>query len=236
MFRRTTLTIRPFELIDAPTLRYWQTMPDWPSNALGRLLREGKAANTSPRTTALIAENTCHEPIGIAQLTPTYQSSFTAQFSAAIPDPSTRTIGRGRDLLVLSLGAAFLVYRFTSIIVLIDSDRDWLHQMCRKGGFVDCQRRAIRDETNANTSRSIAALQLSQSDYLRAWGSEFFAKRDEVPWLMANCSHDAFSCAMLQQSTVLQPHRRTENAETSSTNINSSVTNDQTEPLCKVLG
>src|ERR1041385_7945137 len=83
---------------DWHVLNQWRALAEWPAS-------ESAVKNRSTpfsKEVVIIAKDRLAKPIGLAHLSGTGLPDGVAQYSVAIPLQSQRSLGRGRDLLLLT--------------------------------------------------------------------------------------------------------------------------------------
>ena len=171
--------IRPLEPKDLQILHKWREHIYWPRDTYSVLENDPESLLISDEANniVLIGESKINEPIGIAQLASCFSSKECAQYSIIIPEPSDRTFGRSRDLLLLSIGSAFYIYDYKSLVVLVNRHNDKLIKMCLKGGF----------EYEADSDNSDQyLLSTTVKKWMPIWGEELARKGKDVPWFNQN--------------------------------------------------
>jgi hypothetical protein len=164
---------------DWQVLDQWRALPEWPAS-------ESAVKNTiAPfsKEAVIIAKDRLAKPIGLAHLSATGLPDGVAQYGVAIPLESQRSYGRGRDLLLLTIGAAFFVFRYYEIFSIISSDKLWLLKMCLSGGFSE-ERNFRFIGVEATPDNGVQVVRTTPSRWMAIWGDEFWSKAEQDQWLM----------------------------------------------------
>lgn len=156
----------------------WRALPEWPAS-------ESAVKNRSApfsKETVIVATDRLAQPIGLAHLSATGLPDGVAQYSVAIPLESQR-FGRGRDLLLLTIGAAFFVFRYHEIFSIISSDKPWLLKKCRSAGFSEEQNFGFIG-VEATPDIGVKVVRTTPFLWTARWGDEFWNKAEQDQWLM----------------------------------------------------
>src|SRR6185369_9320329 len=130
----------------------------------------------------IIAKDRLAKPIGLAHLSATGLPDGVAQYGVAIPLESQRSFGRGRDLLLLTIGAAFFVFRYHEIFSIISSHKRWLLKMCLSGGFSE-ERNFGFIGVEATPDIEVKVVRTTGIRWTAIWGDEFWHKAEQDQWL-----------------------------------------------------
>ncbi|MBW8034769.1 MAG: hypothetical protein FVQ79_03720 [Planctomycetes bacterium] len=190
MFQKSSVYIRPFESRDLRILKEWRKLDDWPKDAQSTMEKNSEGLpfcrGEQIENVILIAELPGREAIGIAHLTAHDRFNSNVQYSVAIPDPCQRTCRRAKDLLLLSIGAAFYVYGHLRVICLVNSGNRKLIEMCLKGGFREDTVHESGALSDAVLRRKV--LSATSSTWMAIWGAELAQKGRQVPWFNLNAA------------------------------------------------
>ena len=187
MKRRASIVLGLATERDLSALRQWRSLPDWPQMAGSAFSdrQNFRSVLNNHKEIIMIAKTLAEAPIGLAHFSASGLSPGTAQYSAAIPLATERSIGRGRDLLLLTMGAAFFVFRYHEIFSLIDAGKNWLISKCLASGF--CEEPDFRFlGLNALREPGMKILRTTAATWARRWSQEFADKARQDPWLKQN--------------------------------------------------
>lgn len=186
VYRSSCIAIRPFRESDLPYAQGWKRFSEWPKEADSGFssltdYRSIADASSAGKEILLIAEKPENIPIGIAHFSVTGLPKGIAQYSIAMPDPNERSIGRGKEFLLLSLGAAFYIYRFRDVFSLISPAKGWLVAMCLKGGCIEEPDFSFLGISSKPAQERI--LRLGSAEWTALWGHELLHSASRSPWL-----------------------------------------------------
>jgi hypothetical protein len=183
------ILVRPLEKKDLSLLKRWRHSSEWPQKARSILndyeLKQCMFVSGSEQDIILIAEPSGKEPIGLAHLSVSGLPTGIAQYSLAIPEPKQRLFGRSYDLFLLSVGAAFFVYKLKQMFCMISSDRDWLVSTTLKSGFSK-KNNFLFLGCKTPVESNVRILTITPNEWAPIWGTKFILKARNVPWLNAN--------------------------------------------------